>query len=102
MLGDQCLVGRHYMLAIGNGLQHQLARRLITPDEFHHDLHIRLRNHLKGIGAQYHAAGIYIVEAGLARGSMGNANAAARPAGNLFLVARQHIGRTAANGPQTQ
>ena len=49
MHGNECLVGRDQMLAIGNGLEHEFTRRRITTDELHDDIDIRVSENLAGI-----------------------------------------------------
>ncbi len=46
MRGDQCLVGRHDMLAMADRLENKLARRRVAANQFHYDIDIGIRDHL--------------------------------------------------------
>ena len=47
MHGNQRLVGRHHVLAVGDGLQHQFACRFITTNEFNNYVDIRVLHERK-------------------------------------------------------
>src|SRR5690606_23057872 len=99
MLGDQGLVGGDHVLAVFDGLHHQIAGGGGAAHQFHHDVHFRIVYHGENIAGHFHTGSIHgrIVAAGT---NMGNQDLAPGAAGNVVPVTVQHIECTAAHGTQ--
>ena len=101
---DQRLVGGDHVLAVGDGAQHQLARRRIAADELDDDVHVRIIDDGKGVVADAPdvvepANALRVV---LARGGMRNADAAPGTARDLRGVAGQDRDGAATDGAKPQ
>ena len=55
MNGQQCLVGRDYMFAVGNGFQHQRFGEGVAADQLANDVDIRMRDQCVRVGEQLDA-----------------------------------------------
>ncbi|MNT23690.1 hypothetical protein D3C72_1591190 [compost metagenome] len=100
---QQRLVGRHHMLARGNGLQHQGLGNAIATDQLHHHVDIGVGDHitrvLDDLGMlAHHGAGAGFVQIG----HHGDCNFAASAATNLVMVTLQHAKDTTAHGADAQ
>ena len=102
VFGDQMLVGGDHVLAVGDRLHDQLARRLQPADQLHHDVDLGIVDHVEGVGRHRQVArqGFRLVEVAHRRAE--HADLAPGAAGDLFGIAAQHGERTAADGSQAQ
>ena len=103
MHGQQGLVGRHHVLAVGDGLQHQGFRQVVAADQFDDDVDLgivddehRVIDDLAGAGDQRFGA------RHVAHGDGDDFNAAARAALDFFLVAFQDAERAVTDIAQAQ
>ena len=53
MKREQGLIGRDDRFSRRNGIEDQAFRKIIAADEFHHDVHVGVREDLLGIIDQY-------------------------------------------------
>src|SRR5690606_10055327 len=99
VLGDQCLIGGHYMLAIGNGALDQFFGNRRAADQLNQNVDLWIfGNGEDVIGKGY----IGKTEVGIraSRSDLGNANCAPNPRFDFGLIAKNHFYSTAANGTQ--
>src|SRR5690606_17010919 len=99
MHGDQCLVGGHHVLAILDGLEHQLLGNGVATDELDDDIDFRVVDQLEDVGGDGCSAGIAL-RVGVTRGNLGNDNAPPGTAGNLLGITFEYIEGTATDGTQ--
>ena len=98
--GDQGLVGGHHVLAVGDGPEHQFKRRGVAADQLDDDLDLRVVHHREGVVADTPD----LLDAGdavalvIARGGVGDLDAAAGPPRDLPRIAGEHGHRAAADG----
>src|SRR5690606_32308663 len=103
VLGQQGLVGGDHVLAIGDGLEHQLARHGIAADQFDHDINIRVAHHGECIGLDGDiGADACASPRNVALADAGYGDAAARTAGDFFCVAFQNLVGTATDDAKAQ
>ena len=100
--GQQRLVGRHHVLAIFNGFEHQVFGNGVAANQLDHHIHIGAGNGGKGVvhhlnTVTHNAAGVVHI----AVCHHGNFNAAPRARLDLGLVALQDFEYTAANSANT-
>ena len=100
ILGDQRLIGRNHMLAIGNGLKHQLTGNGSAANQLHDNIDIGVAGDFKNIGRHRHIAGI---ASGIfaARANLRHHNIGTYARLNRFTVTQQYIKGAATNGTQT-
>ncbi len=97
--GDQRLVGGHHVLAILDGLEHQVTRHGVATDQLDDNVDLRVaRNveHISGNGG----TGNLAVRVLRAHGNLCHFNTAPGTAGNLLGVALKYIEGSATDGPQ--
>ncbi len=100
---DQRLVGGDHMLAVGDRLQHQLARRRVTADQLDDDVDLGIVDHRERIiGDLDLVQPSHLLRIVGPRRRMGDSDSAAGTAGDLRGVARQHVDRAAADRTQPQ
>ena len=100
---NQRLVGRHHMLAVINGLEHQLPGLLRTAHQLQHDVYVRIADHLVcilGQGQRGDVTGTRLFHIAYTR--HGNPDTAARPACNFIRIARQDACRPGTYRTQAQ
>ena len=103
MQGDQCLVGGHHMLAVGNRLQYQLAGRFVATNKLNNDVDIGIINNRKGIVAD--ADGVYARETRgiiVTRSGLCNADATTGAPGDFLCITIQHIKRATTHCAEAQ
>ncbi len=99
MHGDQRLVGGDHVLAVFDGLEHQVAGYGVAPNEFDDDIDLGVARdfeHISGNGG----TGNLAVRVLRAHGDLGHFNTAPGTAGNLLGVALKYIEGSATDGPQ--
>ena len=100
---DHRLVGGDHVLAVGNGTQHQGARRLVAADDLDHHLDLRIVDHGEWILAEAyvrHGAGARFLQ--VARSGVHDAYLTPGAARDLAGIACQHIEGAGADGAQAQ
>ena len=101
--GQQRLVGGDDVLAVGDGLQHQLFRDRIAADQLDHDVDVRIRYNFIRIGGDSHPFPRELARLlQVAIGDHANDDAAAGAARDFFLVAFEHGKRAAADGADAE
>jgi hypothetical protein len=100
---QQGLVGRDDVLVMGDGIEHQRARRLVAADQLDDDIDLRVAHHvLQPVGQRY-----LLADQGVCLGQAAHADhrdldpAPGAPADHL-LVALQDLERTPAHHSQAQ
>ena len=99
MHGDQCLVGGDHVLAILDGLEHQLLGNGVATDQLDDDIDFRVVDQFEDVGGDGCSAGIAL-RVGVTRGNLGNDNAPPGTAGNLLGITFEYIEGTATDGTQ--
>ena len=103
MLGDQGLVGRDHVLAVGDGLEHQVAGDVIAADQLHDDIDLGIVHHqVAVIDDLDFSLGQFGRAGSIASGDHGNFNAPACTARNLLLVALENIESTGTHGADAE
>ncbi|MCY1237526.1 hypothetical protein D9M72_502280 [compost metagenome] len=103
MHGQQRLVGGDHVLAVLDGLEHQLARDAVAADQFDDDIDVRAADHLVGVADDLHfPVGQFARAFGVEIGHHGNLDAAAGAATNFFLIALEHVERAATDGTDAE
>jgi len=97
--GDQRLVGGDHVLAVVDGLEHQLAGHGVAADQLDDDVDFRVAGHLEHVTGDGGTGGIAL-RVGVTRGNLRHFDAAPGTAGNLFGIALEHIEGTATDGSQ--
>ena len=91
MHGQQCLVGSHHVLALGNGLQHHLTRHGVAPDELHHDIDVGTLHQGGGVVRHLHFGTDIGTRPGhVTHGNGGHLDAATGTPAYFFLIAAQN------------
>jgi hypothetical protein len=89
--GQQRLVGRHDMLAIGDGLHDHFLGHAVTADQFNDDVDFRIVDQRKGIiGHAGSFTGDLLGQLNIFVGHGRNANRTAGAASNFFRVALEN------------
>ena len=89
---QQGLVGGDHVLAVGDRLEHQLARQLVAADQLDDDVDIGVVDHREGVA--HHLDGVpgqLACPFNIARRHHANFDAAAGTAADLFLVALKNV-----------
>jgi len=103
VLGQERLVGRHDMLAVGDGFQHQLARQRVAANQFDDDVDFRIAHQRVHVGIDQDRIADARARLGhVAHGGTGHLDAAAGAARDFFSVARQHRPGAAADHAKAQ
>ncbi len=101
--GDERLVGGDHVLAVLDGLEHQLPRRRVASDELHHDVHLGVLHHLEGVLGDLHR--FQPVDAGgieVSRRRVHHADFAPGTAADLGGIPVQHVHGATTHGAQSQ
>jgi len=92
------------MLAVGNGLEHQRARRLDAADEFHDDVDVGVVDELLSVTGAGHAIAddglVGLGALGIAGGHHRDRDAPAGAAADLGLVALQDVEGAGTDGAE--
>ena len=102
--GQQGLVGRHHMLALGNRGQHQFTRQAAAADGLDHDVDLGVVDDGVGVGGHHNIAITHHGARGrqIAAAHHADFNATAGAAANLGLIALQHMEGARADGANAQ
>ena len=99
MFGEQGFIRRHNVFAVGNRFQHETARRLVTADQFHHDVYIGMRGQLGQIVDDFYATLFQMRRAaGRALAHYRHLNATSRATGDFRLIAFQNFNHARCDG----
>ena len=103
VLREQRLVGGDDVLAVVDGLQHQLARVRLAADQLHDDVDVRARHDLARARHEFDAVqGDAALLLQVARPGHLDHDVAPGAARDLLAVAPQHLDGAAADSPQAQ
>ncbi|MNN33754.1 hypothetical protein D3C81_1475240 [compost metagenome] len=99
MHGDQRLVRGDHVLAVLDGLHHQIIGLGVAADQFDDDVDFRVVRHFEDVGSDGGAAG-FGLRIGTTSGNLRNLDTTPGTAGNLLGVAFEYIEGTATDGTQ--
>ena len=102
MLGDQRLVGGDDVLAVGQGAQHQTARRLVAAHQFDDDRDLGIVDHLERFTGQLQAGDMGGGGVQVAGGGVGDDDLAPGATADFLGIARQNVGDAAADRAQAE
>ena len=97
--GNHCLISRDDMFSRSDGLQHELAGRMVTANELDNDIYIRVAYYLYRIlyqGDVINGAGPRFAE--IAHRRLDHPDRSSGAPCNLLTISQQHVDGTAANG----
>jgi hypothetical protein len=102
VMGDQRLVGGDHVLAVGDGLAHQVAGQIGAADQLDDDLHLGVVDDLHGVGGQPDTGGLAnALTVQVTRRRVSDLDAAPCPARDFLRIAAQHVDGAAADRTQT-
>ena len=87
------------MLAVVDGLEHQLLGQGVTADQLDDDIDLGVVDQLEHVAGHGNAGGV-VLRLGRANGDLGNLDAATGAPSNLLGIALEYIQRTATDGAQ--
>ena len=101
--GEERLVGRHHVLAVGDGFEHQILGKAASADQFDHDVDLAVAGHGKGVASQPATPAGHFLRTGKIRiGHHVDRNRPARAPGDLVGVALQHPESPAPDGANAE